>query len=404
MSDSKVLLVGPSLDAVQQPWIAAVLSALTRRTRATIERATIAQVLSQQGALQRCGVVWVVVEGEPDRAVDAIASTVMERQLLGAISMPGERAPAGATNDVGLIALPPDADPEVLATALRAMLSQATLVRSLRTEVHVLQLHHTGLCDQIGRIDEELRLAAQLQREFLPTKLPRINSVEFKVLFRPAGYVSGDIYDVQRLDDDHVGFFVADAVGHGVPAALMTMFIKRSLHTKIIDPTIASGYRLVRPDEALNQLNRDLIAYQSDQVRTATACYGVINTRTLELQFARAGHPFPIILRANGQEETLEPDGGILGVFPEEEYAMVTTRLNPGDRLLLYSDGFEVAFPHAGSIANDRYTEEFRDLARGPLDQALQRLVEKLDSQTGSLNQRDDLTVVCLDVQPAGVN
>jgi sigma-B regulation protein RsbU (phosphoserine phosphatase) len=129
----------------------------------------------------------------------------------------------------------------------------------------------------------------------------------------------------------------------------------------------------------------------------------VINCKTLELQFARAGHPYPIVLHQDGNTASLQSDGGMLGIFPDEQFQLLTMQLSPGDRLLLYSDGFEVAFPNMGeggitSIANPHYAEELKQLAHGPLDEALERLVGRLDQQAGSLNQRDDLTVVCLGV------
>src|SRR5947207_11229487 len=95
------------------------------------------------------------------------------------------------------------------------------------------------------RLDEELRLAARVQQDFLPKSLPSVGDVRFQYLFRPAGHVSGDLYDVMRLDETHVGFYMADAVGHGMPAALLTMFLKQALTTKEIFP---GGYRLLPPN------------------------------------------------------------------------------------------------------------------------------------------------------------
>ena len=80
----------------------------------------------------------------------------------------------------------------------------------------------------------------------------RFGDVTFDVLFRPAGYVSGDLYDVQRLDEDHVGFYVADAVGHGVPAAMMTVLIK---HGMPMEQVSGNGYRSRPPEEALRPRN-----------------------------------------------------------------------------------------------------------------------------------------------------
>src|SRR4051812_12621367 len=117
------------------------------------------------------------------------------------------------------------------------------------------------------RLDEELRLAARIQQDFLPKLLPQVGNVHFHTLFRPAGYVSGDIYDVARLDETTVGFFVCDAVGHGMPAALLTMFIKRAMVTKEI---LASGYRLLDPGETLRNLNQSLVDQNLSQATYTT--------------------------------------------------------------------------------------------------------------------------------------
>ena len=101
-----------------------------------------------------------------------------------------------------------------------------------------------------------------------------------------------------RLDQDHVGFFLADAAGHGVPAALMTMYIKRALHAKEEDEHLPNGYRIVPANEAIGRLNDDMVRQQTGKTGLATACYGVCNCRTLEMTLARAGHPFPMLLKA----------------------------------------------------------------------------------------------------------
>src|SRR2546421_8377180 len=127
------------------------------------------------------------------------------------------------------------------------------------------------------RLDEELRLAARLQQDFLPKSLPKVGNIRFHTLFRPAGHVSGDLYDVMRLDESHIGFYMADAVGHGMPAALLTMFLKQALVTKEIRP---GGYRLLEPSQTMQKLNDSLVGQNLSQATFATALYGHINTKT----------------------------------------------------------------------------------------------------------------------------
>src|SRR5687768_10338188 len=232
-------------------------------------------------------------------------------------------------------------------------------MESLRAELTLLRRRDETLNTHLQRLDEELRLAARLQQDFLPKELPEVGRVRFHTLFRPAGYVSGDLYDVMRLDETHVGFYMADAVGHGVPAALLTMFIKQALVTKEISP---GGYRLLPPAESMARLNTVLVDQNLAHATFATALYGVIDVETLEVTLARAGHPAPMVIRGgpDGRIEPLQPEGGLLGVFPGETYDTATFRLATGDRLFLYTDGIEVAF---GGEAVDiaRWRRELHD-------------------------------------------
>lgn len=369
----------------------------------------IERVLDDPAILDDVESVWLLLDKPSAGDLFAITGECEDRHLPTLLTRPGGHESLGEHHAEGIVACPHGTTPEDACVVLQTLLSQAPTVAAMRRELKVLSVQQQGLCSQIGKLDEELRMAAQFQREFLPNELPNIDPISFHALYRPAGYVSGDIYDVQRLDEHHIGFFVADAVGHGVPAALMTVYIKRSLRGKRIDPSAPKGYCLLTPAEALAQLNADMIATQNGKVRFATACYGIIDLRNLQMTLARAGHPFPMLLRgADESVETIEPEGGLLGVFEDEIYEEATVQLRPGDRMLIYSDGFECAFPDeaVGSngkrkVANENYAKEFLDLGNGDPDAAIRRLEDKLDGQAGSLNQKDDLTVLCMAISTA---
>jgi serine phosphatase RsbU (regulator of sigma subunit) len=265
----------------------------------------------------------------------------------------------------------------------------------LREEVGLLRRRDQTVHHHMQRLDEEMRLAARLQRDFLPKVLPRIGPLCFHTLYRPASYVSGDISDVTRLDEDHVGFFIADAVGHGMPAALLTMFLKRALMTKEIRP---DGYRLIPPAEALRHLNTALLEQNLSHATFATALYGIIDTHTLSVTFARGGHPNPILLEHQGELRDIEADGGLLGIFPDGEFTETTLQLGAGDRLLLYTDGIEVAFTDAKTMDTERWRSELHGRRKMETDVMLTDLVRHIDSHGGSLAPKDDLTMVVLDV------
>ena len=272
-------------------------------------------------------------------------------------------------------------------------------VDALRNEVEMLRRRDEAINTYMRRLDEEMRLAARIQRDFLPRVLPQLGRVRFHVLFRPAGYVSGDLYDVMRLDERTLGFYVADAVGHGVPAALLTMFVKHALQTKEVD-TPGKCYRLLDPSEALRRLNQRLIEQDLSHSTFATALYGTIDAETLQLTVSRAGHPAPIILRADGTPEPLQPEGSLLGIFPDETYDSCTTRLRPGDRVIMYTDGVEVAFWGTAGVDTWRWQDELAQYGSIPAEQLLMEFSNKLDNSAGSLEPKDDLTIIVAEVEP----
>ena len=326
--------------------------------------------------------------------------------------------PAGASSPVepmpGIVPLEDDTAPMVIAATLNGLASRQPEVDELRTELRSLRRFQGGMSGEMDRLHDELQLAAAVQMESLPSRMPVVPNVDFQVLFRPCGYVSGDIYDVQRLDEHHVGFFIADAVGHGVPAALMTMIIGRSIITKRV---IGDSYELVPPGEVLRHLNEAMLTHQGSSSRFATAVYGLLDCRDRTVSLASAGHP-PAIRIRNGEARAVEGGGPLLGVFSCDEFHQTTFQLRPDEVLVLYSDGFETAFPrldaddYARRLPTDHYLRHFTGVAaawatslvqddhgiRGGtaegLARAMKQLAGTLDRQVGSLHQVDDLTAM----------
>jgi phosphoserine phosphatase RsbU/P len=292
----------------------------------------------------------------------------------------------------------PDVTPATVTTeeVARQLESVQHEMDALRGELNQVRRRDETLNFYMHRLDEELRLAARLQQDFLPKMLPQLGPVHFHTPFRPAGYVSGDLYDVMRLDERHIGFYIADAVGHGMPAALLTMFIKHALVTKEI---AGNAYRLLSPSESLSRLNTSLIEQNLSQAAFATALYGIVDVQTLEVTIARAGHPAPLILRNNGLLEAVECEGPLLGIFADEPFVSVTTTLTAGDRLILYTDGIEVAFCDHHTVDSQRWREELLSRSTLGTEELLSSFAERMDSEVGSLEPKDDLTVMVLEVK-----
>ena len=284
---------------------------------------------------------------------------------------------------------------DMLKGRLATLLELAPVMRQQANELGRLRMINKPLNSSFLEVDQEMRLAARLQQDFLPRRLPEIEGMEFATVFRPASWVSGDIYDVSRLDEEHIGIYIADAVGHGMPAALLTMFIKRALVTKEIN---GHHYELVDPGEALIRLNDDMVDQDLSNHQFATCCYGILNVRSLELRIASAGHPPPMCIHKSGQTEELRVRGSLLGIFAAQEFQTETVQLAQGDKFLLYSDGVEVAFVNEGPDKPLRFRQEFGNLADCDIKTMCNRLVEIIDREEGSLHPRDDVTIVGIEI------
>ena len=245
------------------------------------------------------------------------------------------------------------------------------------------------------QVEEDLELARRLQMSFLPQTLPEVPGVRFAVHYRLSGRVGGDFYDVFRLDENHVGLYVADAMGHGVPASLLTIFIKKGVRAKEV---FGRQYRLVPPGEVLQRLNQELVEQALYDQPFITMAYVLFDHRERRLQFARAGHPYPLYVPRQGDLQLWEVEGSLLGIF-DTLFPANTSQLQPGDKVLLYSDGIDEARQEACSPGTPSLlacAARNRDL---PIQEFVPRLAQELFGQE---SQPDDLTLLGLEVGEEG--
>jgi len=229
---------------------------------------------------------------------------------------------------------------------------------------------------------QQLEMAGRVQRNFLPAQLPDNDTIHWAAVFRPAEWVSGDIYDVARLDEDHIGFYLADAVGHSMPAALLTF---------------GNDYTIFKPQEVITALNLRMTQQELSGCLFATCFYGLINIRTLTLEYARAGHPYPLLIRG-GQIHQLESRGGLLGVFEEAQFEQKTLQLHPGDKLFIYSDGGEPLIAHAADEGQLQFKQAFVDICNLPIVPMLQAFNRMAIHHDFPPNQIDDITAIGMHV------
>lgn len=354
------------------------------------------------------GSVAAVFIGEDELSAAGVADALCARGLPAVFLTRAIDARATRWNSDAVVVMEEGADPGRIAATLRALAQRQGAVESALADLSAANRSQRGMRGEMDRVNEELQLAAMVQRDFLPRVMPTMPGVEFGVLFRPCGYVSGDIYDVLRLDEHHAAFFLADAIGHGVPAALLTMALCQTLPTKEIT---GSTYRIVPPAEALTRLNIELIRRQGESPRFASAVYGIIDVRDRKVTLAGAGHPPPLRISAGGVERVDTP-GGLLGVFADEVYGQTSFTLAPEETLVLHTDGFETAFPEPGADAYGRRrptTHYLAQLAQTAgeitagmeMGRAVHGLSRRLDAQEGSLHQADDVTMLAMTTREA---
>lgn len=387
------IVPGPSQHARAER-LAAAIPALVPCSEASV----LPMDAAASGLAEATALVVLLAAREVPTGLSALLDAAEESRI--AVLLLAE-APGAGPAVPGVAVEPLGSGDETVAAVLRGMLGRQPEVARLGRELAVATRFNGGLRGEVARMQEELQLAAQVQREFLPRPAQRLGSIRVEAFWRPASYVSGDVYEVTRLDERRIGVFIADAVGHGVPAALLTMVICRGLPSKDVG---MGTYRIVPPGEALARINAVLVQHQDRVTRFATAAYCIIDTETGRATVAGAGHPPPVLLRADGSMELVEAGGGLLGVFEGEQYPETAIELRPGDRMLLHSDGFEQAFPgdpeggRQARLPSKRYLDEFMAVRDAPDAASLVRQVERrIDMQFGSVRQADDITLVAVE-------
>ena len=190
-------------------------------------------------------------------------------------------------------------------------------------------------------LEGELEVVSKVQRRLLPKKLPEIAGLKLAVHYETSLYAGGDYYDIAKLADNRWGFLVADAEGHSAPAAVM-MAMTCALFRSYPEPP-------VEPGELLFFLNQHLCKVADPSF--VTALYIVYDADHRHLKIARAGHPPPMIYRSAEKKAVEYSCSGVfpMGVDPYDQVPVAEAELQPGDRILMYTDGITERFSKDGN-------------------------------------------------------
>jgi len=355
------------------------------------------------GQLQGYDVIVLVDHSSSSAAVRNTPSARQQAQLallrkrrLGALVLT-DRTWMFAGFDAGVVCLRPDAPFERVRGVLAALSHMRPLIRQVDKQLAAMQRLGKSLQKRFADTDRELQLASKLQKDFLPRELPQAGPFRFHAMFRPCSWVSGDIFDVFRLDEKHWGFYLADAVGHGVAAGLLTMYIKHAIRPKRV---LRDGYELVPPSKVLGHLNDLLAAQGLADSQFITGFYGLLNIETRVLKYAVAGHPPALLIDEKGKIRELHGDGCLMGINAGEVFSDESILLEPDQRVIVYSDGLEnMLIAHRPPMPRMPIFEPgMPEILRRPATQLIAELRERLDTTPGSLAQADDVTVLFFDV------
>ncbi|MGA2753120.1 MAG: SpoIIE family protein phosphatase [Terracidiphilus sp.] len=186
---------------------------------------------------------------------------------------------------------------------------------------------------QLEKQEEELQRAREIQQSLLPKEIPQLAGFEVAGAWRPARTVSGDYYDVFKLDGGRLGICIADVVGKGVSAALLMANVQAAVR--------AYAGSAESPAQLCAKVN-SLLCENLATGKFVTFLYGVLDGEKRTLEYCNAGHLYPILV-SQGSTRALEHGGAVLGVFPTWEYENAKIEFRAGDRLLLVTDGITEA-------------------------------------------------------------
>jgi len=252
------------------------------------------------------------------------------------------------------------------------------------------------LADKVT-MKRDLEIAREIQSWLVPSMPPAVQNADVAFSTRPQNSVAGDYYDAfyplgNLAGNEKLFLVIADVAGKSIPAALLMATFQASLRT-------ITGEGVPLPELVL-RLNRYAAAHSLDGRRFTTALLAEYDPATRRLEYINAGHNNPILKRKDGTIERLEIGGVPLGIAAESQFEIGSVHLDPGDLLLLFTDGMVDAFNHNGEEFGDpRLVSFVKSISGQNAQQSMQYLMQQVDAFVGATRQFDDITCLVLRCQ-----
>ena len=255
------------------------------------------------------------------------------------------------------------------------------------------------------RMKADLEAAAQIQKSLLPSLSPVVEGVRFAWEVKPCEELAGDILNIFRLDEHHLGFYILDVSGHGVPAAMLSVTLHKvlspfpnptSLLTQLKDE--GAGFQIVSPAEVCQQLNA-LFPMNPVTLQYFTLLYGVLDLKTKEFRSVSAGHCAPIYLPPGREPFAIEEYGFPIGLFKEARYEEQVMKTDPCGRLYLHSDGLTEALNRQGEdFGEDRLLRAIEESRSRPLQESLSHILGRVQEWSSDTRLEDDVSLLALEM------
>jgi serine phosphatase RsbU (regulator of sigma subunit) len=243
-------------------------------------------------------------------------------------------------------------------SVLQLLTSQVAII------IEKVQLHEQAV--EKKRIEAQLEIARQVQLELLPDRDPEFENFDISAYVFPTEEVSGDYYDWVKMFEDQIGIVVADAVGKGIPAALLMAFLRASLRAGI-----QVGYA---PHIAMSKVS-NLLWDSVEDHQFITAIYGILDGTNRTFVFSNAGHNPPMLIKPDGEYRYVEYGDTPLGMFHEARYHQHFIRFEQGQVMVIYTDGITEAANEAGEeYGNDRFAASVLDCIDRPAKQMIDHI------------------------------
>ncbi|MCK5737672.1 SpoIIE family protein phosphatase, partial [bacterium] len=241
------------------------------------------------------------------------------------------------------------------------------------------------------RMDEELTVAGEIQRMLLPQKFPTGKRFDISAINIPSKEVGGDYFDFIELADDKIGIAIGDIAGKGIPGALLMSNLQASFR--------AAAQLTSQPAKVMEMVNAQITRSTSPE-KYATFLYGIFDGATDTFTFANAGHNFPVLVRRGEPARMLKQSDLIIGINATVSYQNHQTDIQPGDFLVVYTDGITEAL----NVQNEEFGEERFLSIMGERNWDNPRelrdfIYESVHAYTSGASQYDDITLVVFQVK-----